>query len=894
MTIIKPKFDTRDYQDIILDNGIHVLVISDMGTQVSAMSLAINIGGYNDPILYPGLAHFLEHMLFMGTKKYPENNFFMSEVSKYGGHTNAFTQETNTNYHFSVSNEYFEYIVEIFSNFFIDPLFDKTSVDNEIHAVDSEHKKNISNLFSLSDGILKTIINPAHPYSKFISGNMETLNKEHIHDALKEFYEKNYSSNLIKIVAINNKPIKKILKMVKKYFSKIKNKNIKVLEINEPLFIESKKIIKLEFPTNHLILSWEIPEFKKYKGKIFNYINNLFTNEATSSLLFYLKKLFLCDGIRIYNPIPTLIMVYITLTDKGLYLIPTIIYNVKEYLLILLKNGIKKWRYEEMQQNGRIWFENLSVDSPLSYIVDIAETMLKLGSNMKNVLNYNYNYPNFNKYIKKAIKVTLKKMLKDPQIIICSNIYNNLSNYDTLYKTRYEEEASDIIDSKFIFINLNLQFKLPHLNKYIPKYIKFYKTQSSSKYPLLLVNNSNYSLYYKKDVYNSPIVLISVYLYNNNFQNSRNLFLCELFVEIVNYVMQSEKYYFDVADTNFQINFGIEYMLMRIEGYNENIPQIIKLLLKQFSNINISKEEYNEILLKMKKKLINLKYVSPYNYISNQIFKNMYYPNISYENKIIEIKKSTYNDIFEAIKLIFENYKININIIGNCSSGQAIDYGKYFKTMLKYNNNENLLKINKLDDGDEIAHIYKNINPYDKNYCIAIGYQTNYNIVWENSIKNIVLTHMIDSIISEKFFHQLRTIDKTGYIVTTKIITNFIQKEHSLYLIFIVQSPNTDPIVIRSRINKFIKKMEHEIENIPHKTFYQHKQSLINEYTPNYQNIYEESSKYEVLIANNLPFDIHEKYINICKTITISEVLEFYKVNFIQKNTCKKIVFEYY
>lgn len=155
MTIIKPKFDTRDYQDIILPNNIHVLAISDINTQISAMSLAINIGGYNDPIQYPGLAHFLEHMLFMGTKKYPENNFFMSEVSKYGGHTNAFTQETNTNYHFSIINEHFEYIVEIFSNFFIDPLFDKTSIDNEIHAVDSEHKKNISNLFSLSDGILK-------------------------------------------------------------------------------------------------------------------------------------------------------------------------------------------------------------------------------------------------------------------------------------------------------------------------------------------------------------------------------------------------------------------------------------------------------------------------------------------------------------------------------------------------------------------------------------------------------------------------------------------------------------------------------------------------------------------------------------------------------------------
>ena len=67
--IIKSIEDKRDYKAFILDNGLKVLLISDPETDKSAAALDVNIGSMSDPREVQGLAHFLEHMLFNGTKK---------------------------------------------------------------------------------------------------------------------------------------------------------------------------------------------------------------------------------------------------------------------------------------------------------------------------------------------------------------------------------------------------------------------------------------------------------------------------------------------------------------------------------------------------------------------------------------------------------------------------------------------------------------------------------------------------------------------------------------------------------------------------------------------------------------------------------------------------------
>ncbi len=69
--IIKPKTDNLNYGFKVLSNGIKALIISDPDTNKSAAALGVNIGNLMDGKKEQGLAHFCEHLLLMGNKKYP-------------------------------------------------------------------------------------------------------------------------------------------------------------------------------------------------------------------------------------------------------------------------------------------------------------------------------------------------------------------------------------------------------------------------------------------------------------------------------------------------------------------------------------------------------------------------------------------------------------------------------------------------------------------------------------------------------------------------------------------------------------------------------------------------------------------------------------------------------
>ena len=84
-------------------------------------------GSLNDPEGFDGLAHFCEHMLFLGTEKYPEENLYAKFIKAHGGSKNATTGEDYTTYHFDIKNEVFAEALDIFSQFFQQPLFTESA-----------------------------------------------------------------------------------------------------------------------------------------------------------------------------------------------------------------------------------------------------------------------------------------------------------------------------------------------------------------------------------------------------------------------------------------------------------------------------------------------------------------------------------------------------------------------------------------------------------------------------------------------------------------------------------------------------------------------------------------------------------------------------------------------
>lgn len=87
--------DKYEYKHFELENGARVVLVRSDDLEKYAVSVAVDAGSNKEPSTKPGLAHFLEHMLFMGSEKYPEENEFGKYIVKKGGYTNAYTARTS-------------------------------------------------------------------------------------------------------------------------------------------------------------------------------------------------------------------------------------------------------------------------------------------------------------------------------------------------------------------------------------------------------------------------------------------------------------------------------------------------------------------------------------------------------------------------------------------------------------------------------------------------------------------------------------------------------------------------------------------------------------------------------------------------------------------------------
>jgi protease-3 len=106
--IVKSPNDKRLYKSIILDNQLEVVLVSDPSIEKSAAALSVKVGSFQEPKEFGGLAHYLEHMLFLGTLSHPEVGDYSEFVSRNGGTQNAYTQLDHTNYMMAVNNDAFE------------------------------------------------------------------------------------------------------------------------------------------------------------------------------------------------------------------------------------------------------------------------------------------------------------------------------------------------------------------------------------------------------------------------------------------------------------------------------------------------------------------------------------------------------------------------------------------------------------------------------------------------------------------------------------------------------------------------------------------------------------------------------------------------------------------
>jgi insulysin len=225
--------DQRSYRHLILSNQLNVLLIHDSLTEKCSACCDVEVGSLADPDDIQGLAHFLEHMLFMGTNLYPQENEYSIFINTHGGYSNAYTSIENTVYYFEIQNNSFENALNIFSTFFWCPIFDDSAVGRELQAVDNENTKNLQADNWRTYQLLKSLAHPNHPLNKFSTGNLETLKTIpdqlgiNLRERLLQFHQEHYSANLMTLVLYGNQSLDQLQHWAEEKFTPIVNKNLK-------------------------------------------------------------------------------------------------------------------------------------------------------------------------------------------------------------------------------------------------------------------------------------------------------------------------------------------------------------------------------------------------------------------------------------------------------------------------------------------------------------------------------------------------------------------------------------------------------------------------------------------------------------------------------------------
>lgn len=362
--IISPRVsphDERDYRAMTLDNGLSVLLVSDADADRAAASLNVGVGSAQDPEDLAGLAHFLEHMLFLGTDAYPESDAYQAYLSRHGGGHNAFTAPHDTNYFFDIEADALPGALDRFSRFFVAPLFNADRLESERNVVHSEYQARIRDDGRRASDVLDQLLNPEHPTTGFSVGSRETLadrpaGEPSLRERVIAFYEDHYGANVMHLAVVAPQPLDELEAMITQRFDEIPDRGLTRPVIDTPLVDASSLPRAAEMQSirdsQRVSFLFPVPDPQDaYRQKPADYLAHLLGHEGEGSLLAVLRDAGWADGLSAGvtrgDGRHALFAVDISLTPDGAEQLDRIQASLFAKIAQIGNDGLADWRYEE-------------------------------------------------------------------------------------------------------------------------------------------------------------------------------------------------------------------------------------------------------------------------------------------------------------------------------------------------------------------------------------------------------------------------------------------------------------------------------------------------------------------------------------------------------------------
>ncbi|WP_256260880.1 insulinase family protein [Shewanella sp. NIFS-20-20] len=868
--------DNRQYGYLTLPNQLRVLLVADEQSSQAAASMAVNVGHFDDPAQRPGMAHFLEHMLFLGTDKFPDPAEYHHFINQHGGSNNAWTGTEHTNFFYSIHASQLEESLDRFSQFFIAPTFNCELVDRERQAIESEFSLKLKDDIRRIYQVQKATINQSHPFSHFSVGNLETLHGDQrvLRQELLDFYQQHYSANLMTLCIVAPLALDKLEQLAMQYFAGIINKNLKKNYPNVTLVGATEQNRQIDIvplkDQKRLTLSFALGGIDHlYKTKPLTFISHLLGNESRGSLLHCLKELGLASnlsaggGVNGYNFKDYCIN--IQLTDAGLKQIDDIVTLCFEAILLIKTEGLIEWRYQER-----------ATLLTLAYKYQEPVRALDLASHLSiNMQHYPADDTLFGDYRMDGLDSEQTRELLDllaPDNLRLQLVAPDLSTEQQApwYFTPYRNHQIDPKRlARWQVKHWREQLSLAPVNPFIPDVTEPKYEANVSPVPTVIAQGKGYRLWHKKDdEFNVPKAHMFLSLDSECASKTvTHAALTRLYVEMLLDYLTEDTYQAEVAGLGYHIYSHQGGITLHLSGYTGKQNKLLELLIQKARERNFCRERFALIKRQLMRSWQNQSQAKPISQLFTSLAVTLQKRSYEPQRMAEALADIEVEDLHSHISAFFEKIHLEGLIYGDWLAKEAQSLAHHLKKILTLVTQPSDESSRELINLAGCGTLYRELDIDHQDSSIIVYYQSEH-----SDPRAMAIFSLLNHSMSSNFFHKLRTEKQLGYMVGT----GYLPLHRHPGIIFYIQSPASGPVKLLQAIDEFIADFTYAIMQITTEQWQSTKQGLINQVMEHDANLKTRSQRYWASLGHkDYAFNQREHVVADIEKLTRADLISF-------------------
>ncbi|HSG52526.1 MAG TPA: insulinase family protein [Rheinheimera sp.] len=875
--ILQSPNDSNQYRYLKLNNGLAVVLVQQDDAEKSAAALTVNVGHFDDPINREGLAHFLEHMLFLGSGKYPKAGDYQQFINHHGGSHNAWTGTEHSSFFFDIDTNFFADALDRFADMFCQPLFAPEYVEKERHAIEAEFSMKLKDDSRRIYQVHKESINPAHPFAKFSVGNLSTLadsNEGTLRSALLQFFTEQYSASRMTLVLVSSLPLSDLQHYAECYFSALPALLPAKPALAVPLYLPEHQAVQLNIqPHRHmqkLVVSFALPDIQRwYQHKLISFIAHLLGDEGPGSLLGYLKGLGLVNQLSAGGGIDGSnykdFTIAFELTDNGLL--------QQENILKALYSAIARLKSQPLP--GSLFAERQKL-LQWSYTFQEPSTAQQLANHLSVSMQH---YPVydviFGDYrMEQPSDVLYQQILSYFRsdnmrlMLIAPGVETNKTArwYNTPYSiTPLDQALLQQLDAQPVLAELTL----PDENPYLHGEVTLLPEALHMPHPEQLYQDDSLSVWYKADTeFNSPKGHIFVQLnLPHSITDAKHMAAIRLWTELFQDNINQQFYAATTVGLSYHIHVQRQGISIHTCGMAMNQQLLLKQLLAQMPLQQFNEDRFDELKRQLIRHWRNSSKNKPVARLFSQLSALLQPNNPEIDVLADALTELSFAEFQSFHQHLLQQVHIESLLLGNWSREQAEQLWQLLQQwqaqLSCVGERPNITKINIEGHGP----VWLQIDVEHDDHALVIYLPSQL-----TTPQHMALFMLANHVMSPEYFHQLRTEQQLGYLVGTGYVPINTQPGIAFY----IQSPTTDCEQLYRATVSFFTRFLDDTQTLSAEEFAEIKQGLLSQLQERDTSLSARAKRYWLAIGQqDYSFSLNEQISAALQQLTLQEFVHF-------------------